>query len=89
MGKDIFYPDRRVVLHQYESMQSHYEDILYRLSQRMRNELKPLIIQPTIKTRVKDFESYYLKILRRIREAEIQQTELLNPLSYGIMDMLD
>lgn len=88
METEVFYPDRKVLFEQYEKRQTCYEDILYRLSQRIRLELKPLFVQPTIKTRVKGFESFYKKLLRKLKEFDIQEAPVFDPFRYAIMDML-
>jgi len=84
----VFYPDRKFLLEEYEKRQTCYEDILYRLGQRMRQEFKSLDIQPTLKGRVKCFESFYKKLLKRLKELDIHETPVFDPIKYEIMDML-
>ena len=52
---------------QYDNRFPLYEKALFELHRRLRQELKKRSLEPTIKYRVKGFESYYEKLLRRVR----------------------
>ncbi|MDY6967100.1 MAG: tetratricopeptide repeat protein [Spirochaetota bacterium] len=58
-------PDRRELEKKYELKRHQYEDILYDIQQRLIEVIKGFM-HPTIKGRVKSFDSYYNKLLKRL-----------------------
>ncbi len=63
-----YIPDRKEMEKEYESMYSRNEEILYNLQKRMIQNIKSMSIHSTVKARVKSFESYYSKLLKRLKK---------------------
>jgi len=63
--KNISIPNRKTLEKQYEALRFQYEKILNELQRKMKKILKQTAVNPTIKARVKPFESYYKKVLKR------------------------
>ncbi|MBN2510536.1 MAG: hypothetical protein JXB03_09670, partial [Spirochaetales bacterium] len=59
---------RSVVEKEYEENIPFFQAILRELSDRLEGELEGLGIHPTIKSRVKSFDSFYKKILRNLED---------------------
>jgi len=68
-------PNRKILQEEYESCLSRREGVLDELQQRMKMLLSCSCVHSTIKTRVKSFESYYHKILRRMRGGAEEQNQ--------------
>jgi putative GTP pyrophosphokinase len=60
-----FYPDRQKLKEQYETMLPSYVAALETFQARLRAELCKIDAHFTIKYRVKTFDSYYGKLLKR------------------------
>jgi putative GTP pyrophosphokinase len=60
-------PSKQKLRDTYENRFPLYEKALFELHRRLREELKKRSLRPSIKYRVKSFESYYEKLLRRVR----------------------
>jgi len=60
-------PNRKVLQHQYEADRRIYELVLQELIQRFRPWLDAEDLHPGIKVRVKSFQSWFEKVLRKIR----------------------
>ncbi|MFP4301988.1 MAG: tetratricopeptide repeat protein [Spirochaetaceae bacterium] len=71
-------PSKQKLRDTYENRFPLYEKALFELQRRLREELKKRGLQPSIKYRVKSFDSYYEKLLRRVRElpSSAEQVEL-------------
>ncbi len=71
-------PSKQKLRDTYENRFPLYEKALFELHRRLREELKKRGLHPSIKYRVKSFESYYEKLLRRIRNlpSAVEQVEL-------------
>ena len=80
-NKNIPIPNRQPLEQQYEAQRPRYEKILNELQQNIKILLNQISLHPTIKVRVKSFESYYNKILNRIPS---QRQERI----YNITDIL-
>ena len=63
-------PDRKKMEKEYESGYSLNERILYDLQKRLNEDIKNMPLNATIKTRIKSFESYYNKLLKRLKKYE-------------------
>lgn len=70
MHMGIEAPSREVLKQRYEERLPLYEEILNALVRRVEEELKTLSIKASSKHRVKSFDSYFRKILARLREKE-------------------
>lgn len=79
--KNITIPNREPLEQQYEAQSPKYEKILNELQQKIKIILNKISIHPTIKVRVKSFESYYNKILSRVHSQTQDQI-------YNITDIL-
>ena len=73
---------RSVIEKEYEENTPFFQAILRELSDRLQGELEGLGIHPTIKSRMKSFDSYYKKILRNLEDPGKRDT------AYSINDML-
>ncbi|MCL2689256.1 MAG: tetratricopeptide repeat protein [Chitinispirillia bacterium] len=70
MSKSL-YPDRLKLEQQYNEQLPHYNAALQAFHYKLRDILNSLEVQYTLKRRVKTFESYYGKLLRRIRDEKV------------------
>jgi len=61
-------PDRKETEKEYEKVQSRNEKVIYDLQKRMIESIKRKSIHSTVKARVKSFDSYYIKLLKRLKE---------------------
>ncbi|MFW6181273.1 MAG: GTP pyrophosphokinase [Spirochaetota bacterium] len=61
-------PDRRVLERGYVERCAAYAAVLEAFEQRLRELFQAGTVRPTIKGRVKSFDSYYRKLLRKLRE---------------------
>ena len=68
-------PNRRVLEKQYESRLLPYEEVLHDLQQSIKLDLNQIELAPTIKARVKSFESYYKKLLRLLKKYKGRQED--------------
>ena len=66
--RDLVIPDRKSLEEQYASKIERYNAVLSGLKQMVQTVLSRLPTKATIKGRVKIFESYYQKILKKLRE---------------------
>lgn len=67
-------PDKAKLLAQYTAAKPRYEEALYRFLQMVKSALLEKGLKPTMKGRVKDFESYYAKKLRLLKLAWTEKT---------------
>jgi putative GTP pyrophosphokinase len=72
---------RRSLQQQYEQHAAGLEKALHELQRRIGHAVRNIDVRPTLKHRVKSFDSYYEKLLRRSREKhdgeEVEITDLL------------
>lgn len=61
----ISIPDRTELEEQYNRYRDKFEHLLYDLQHDFRNELKKISLHVTLKNRVKDFDSVYMKVLAK------------------------
>lgn len=61
-------PSRRELQYQYEHQMVVLEKALHELQRRIKNSLAAVDVTPTLKYRIKTFDSFYEKLLRRSRE---------------------
>jgi len=59
-------PNRKKMEKEYESKRKNYENILFDLLQHMKESIGDRSFNPTIKTRVKSFDSYHDKLLKKL-----------------------
>jgi len=76
MSRQYAIPDRRDLEKKYKAKLSIFEKILNKLQEELKRELAALDLHPTIKSRVKNFDSYYKKILYLLAKPE-NQNDLL------------
>jgi putative GTP pyrophosphokinase len=70
-GKErIVYPDRKLFEKKYTERLPHLTAELETLERNLRNLLEESGVRGTVKGRIKSFDSYYAKLLRRLAEAE-------------------
>jgi len=62
-------PDRGELRRQYDERLGEYERVLQAMEERVRAALEAASLRPTIKGRVKNFDSWYAKRLRLLRQA--------------------
>ena len=62
-------PERSQLEEEYRRLRPRYEKALATLQMRLREELEAAGIEPTVKWRVKSFDSCFGKLVRRVREA--------------------
>ena len=67
-------PGRAILEEQYRGVADAYEKALHEMQRRLLRDFKKLEISPTVKYRVKSFQSYYEKLLRRARKARNGET---------------
>ncbi len=60
-------PDKRTLEREYRAARVKYESLLHEFRHDMSARFRALEIEPTIKARVKSFESYYKKLMTRAR----------------------
>ena len=70
-------PNKKVLQEQYEVNCIQYEKVLNDLQQRIKLDLNKIELVPTIKARVKSFDSYYKKLLRLLKKLKSQQENFL------------
>ena len=61
-------PDRKEIKTEYESRFSIYENILHDFQQILSKSIRGIFLYPAIKFRIKSFDSYYDKLLRRMKK---------------------
>ena len=61
----ILIPDRKQLEEQYVRYKNKFEHLLYDLQHDFRNELKKISLHVTLKNRVKEFDSVYMKVLAK------------------------
>ncbi|TVQ37988.1 MAG: tetratricopeptide repeat protein [Spirochaetaceae bacterium] len=61
---------------EYQLRRDVYEKALHEVQRRLRGSLLHVGLEPTIKYRVKDFDSYYDKVLRRMKHNGLKQKRL-------------
>jgi len=61
----ISIPDRKQLEEQYSRYKNKFEHLLYDLQHDFRSELKKISLHVTLKNRVKEFDSVYLKVLAK------------------------
>ncbi|MBB6479142.1 RelA/SpoT domain-containing protein [Spirochaeta isovalerica] len=61
----ISIPDRKELEEQYTRYRDKFEHLLYDLQHDFRSELKKISLHVTLKNRVKDFDSVYMKVLAK------------------------
>jgi len=69
-SQGLSFPNRKELEKVYESQLIQFEGILYNLQQLLRVDIRHVLLNPTIKIRVKSFDSYYKKILRKLNNPE-------------------
>ncbi|TVR51926.1 MAG: (p)ppGpp synthetase [Spirochaetaceae bacterium] len=67
-------PGRADLENRYRKVVDAYEKALHEMQRRLLRDLKRLEISPTVKYRVKSFQSYYEKLLRRARKTQNGET---------------
>ncbi len=70
-------PNRKEMERTYESKRECYENILFNLLQHMRENIGVKSFNPAIKARIKSFDSYYDKLLKKLNTFEISEKALL------------
>ncbi len=66
----IVYPDRKLFEKKYTKRLPYLTDELEALERNLRNLLEESGVRGTVKGRIKSFDSYYAKLLRRLAEAD-------------------
>ncbi len=66
-------PDKTVFEREYINMQQIYNDLLDDFSKKMRKDLNSAFLHYNLKFRVKSFESYYKKYIKKYRESKSKQ----------------
>ncbi len=66
---DLPLPERARLEEAYRRLRPKYEEALQELQLRLRSELTAIGLDPTVKWRVKSFDSCFSKLVRRVREA--------------------
>ena len=66
---DLPLPERARLEEVYRRLRPKYEEALQELQLRLRSELTTIGLDPTVKWRVKSFDSCFSKLVRRVREA--------------------
>ncbi len=61
----ISIPDRKQLEEQYNNYKDKFEHLLYDLQHDFRSDLKKISLHATLKNRVKDFDSVYMKVLAK------------------------
>jgi putative GTP pyrophosphokinase len=67
-------PDRGELRRVYDERHPEYERVLLALEDRLRSTLETVSLKPTIKGRVKSFDSWYAKRIRLLRQARASGT---------------
>jgi putative GTP pyrophosphokinase len=70
-------PSRRELQYQYEQQMTTLQKALHEVQRRIMKSLVPLEVTPTLKYRVKTFDSFYEKLLRRSRENNLDEEGVL------------
>lgn len=70
-------PSRRELQYQYEHQMAILEKALHELQRRIKTSLTPVDVTPTLKYRIKGFDSFYEKLLRRSRECRSGEEVLI------------
>ena len=81
-SKELSIPNRTALEKQYETRRPSYEKILHSLRETLKLELKQISLHPTIMARVKPFDSYYRKLLMRLKECKSRDQD------FAITDVL-
>ncbi len=58
-------PDKKSFERDYVNMQQIYKDVIYDVAKQMRNTLESISLHYNLKYRVKSFESYYKKYIKK------------------------
>ena len=81
-AKKIKVPDDKLLKKDYEILLPQYEKVLYDLQLMITKDIKQLVVNPSIKGRIKSYESYYKKLIKRLMEFDNRD------IAYSIRDIL-
>lgn len=73
-------PSRRELQYQYEHQTATLDKVLHELQRRIKLSLESVDVTPALKYRVKSFDSFYEKLLRRSRECSSGEDVLITDL---------
>ena len=70
-------PNKKVLQEHYEANCIQYERVVNDLQQRIKLDLSKIDLVPTVKARVKSFDSYYKKVLSYLKQIKGQQKNII------------